>query len=106
MIFFLFLFLALAGQPAAAADVLVPTFTPAPLPHGALEVYGTIQIVTGSNLVVKTATGPLTVDATKAQALHYSIPLQDGEPVRIVGTLRSGVLYAQSISHAKPDLVH
>jgi hypothetical protein len=105
MIFLLILLTALAGQPAVAAEVLVPTFTPAPLPPGTVEVYGTIQSVTGANLIVSTKAGPLTVDATQALTQHYSIPLEDGEPVRIVGTLRSGVLYANSIGHAKPDLV-
>ena len=68
-------------------------------------MYGTIRSVIGANLIVSTKTGPLTVDATQALAQHYSIPLEDGEPVRIVGTLRSGVLYANSIGHAKEDLV-
>jgi hypothetical protein len=99
MIFFLILLIALAGQPAVAADVLVPTFTPAPLPPGMVELYGTIQTVIGANLIVSTKAGPLTVDATHALAQHYSIPLEDGEPVRIVGTLRSGVLYANSVGH-------
>lgn len=48
----------------------------------------------------------LTVDATQALTQHYSIPLKDGDPVRIVGTLRSGILYANAIGHAKQDLVH
>jgi hypothetical protein len=105
MIFFLILLIALAGQPALAADVLVPTYTPASLPPGTVEVYGTIQSVIGANLIVSTKAGPLIVDATQALAQHYTIPLEDGEPVRIVGTLRSGVLYANSIGRAKPDLV-
>lgn len=99
MIFFLILMIALAGQPASAADVLVPTFTPSPLPPGTVEVYGTIQTMTADKLIVSTKAGPLTVDATQALAQHYSIPLEDGEPVRIVGTLRSGILYASSIGH-------
>ena len=105
MIPILILLIALAGQPAAAADVLVPTVTPASLPPGAIEVYGTIGIVAGANLTVQTATGQLAVDATKALAMHYSVPLISGEPVRIVGTLQSGILQADLIGHAKPDLV-
>ncbi len=105
MILLLILLVALAGQPASAANVLVPTVTPAPLPPGAIEVYGTIGIVAGANLTVETSTGQLAVDATKALAMHYSVPLVSGEPVRIVGTLHSGILQADSIGHAKPDLV-
>jgi hypothetical protein len=105
MILILVLLVALVGRPASAAEVLVPPVTSAVLPPGAVEVFGTIGIVAGANLTVKTATGQLAVDATKALALHYSIPLVNGEPVRIIGTLHSGVLQAESITHAKPDLV-
>jgi hypothetical protein len=85
------------AAPAAVAQALTP-------PTGN-SISGTIASIDGSQVTLKTRTGSAArIDVTKAQQESQSIPLVVGGPVIVEGTSdASGVMHAETITHAKPD---
>jgi hypothetical protein len=91
-----------ASAPAAAQDSSQSKSGEKP---GMNEVYGTIHEIKGARLSVETRTGKIVqVDATAAQQGHRCATLVVGHAIDAVGTMdKAGVLYAESIQHAKPS---
>ncbi len=67
------------------------------------EVYGTIDSITGSRLVIRTRTGHrLDIDALPALTAHRSTLLFVGRLLDVVGTFdTAGVLHAKSLWTAR-----
>jgi hypothetical protein len=87
--------------PAAVAQAVAQALT---APTGN-SVSGTIVGIDGSQVTLTTRTGSTArIDVTKAQQQSQSIPLVVGGPVIVEGTSdASGVMHAETITHAKPD---
>lgn len=68
-------------------------------------ISGTVNSIDGSQVTLKTRTeSTARIDATKAQEESKSIPLAVGGAVTVQGTTdASGVVHAETITHAKPD---
>jgi len=85
-----------AALPAVAEALEAPTGN---------AISGTVSKIDGSEVTLTTRTGGTTrIDATKARQQSQSIPLVVGGTVIVHGTKdASGVMQAETITHAKPD---
>jgi hypothetical protein len=97
------------GEPLVGEqEVTLFAPTPPPLPQGVgSEVYGTIQLVEGSKLTLKTRTATVEVDASAALQNHLSVPLFAGGTVKVLGNYDANrVLHAEIVQRAKesPDM--
>lgn len=91
--------LLLVGSAATAVIIRAQGQTPATTDTAQHEIYGTVDSITGSRLVVRTRTGHrLDIDGLPALTAHRSTLLFVGRLLDVVGTFdAAGVLHAKSL---------